>query len=110
MKRLMLVLVSCVLMLALASVSSAQDMKQDKKKEMKDKTEMKSDMKGMASFECAPACGFRVKSHDAEEVKEMARMHAKKHHGKNLTDEEMKGMMKWGDDDMKMKKKMEGEK
>lgn len=111
MKRLMLVLTSGVLMMALASTSSAQDMKQDMKKEMKDKMEMKKEGKGMASFSCAPTCGFKVQSPDDAEVKEMARMHAKKHHGKDLSDEEMKKMMKRSDDTMKGDgKKMEDEK
>ncbi|MBI4417235.1 MAG: hypothetical protein HY563_00560 [Ignavibacteriales bacterium] len=103
----MSVLMAGMLTMAMASLSAAQDTKQDAKKDAKQ--EMKKDMKhemkegamGMTSFDCAPECGFKVRSHDAGEAMEMGKMHAKKKHGKDLGDEDAKKMMKTEKKEMK---------
>ncbi len=51
-------------------------------------------MDGMASIECDPACGFMVRSHDEQEVLDVARTHAKKAHDKEASEGELRQMMK----------------
>ncbi|MBI4687469.1 MAG: DUF1059 domain-containing protein [Nitrospirae bacterium] len=46
------------------------------------------------SIECPPECGFTVKSHDEEEVIDMAKKHAKDKHNMDITTEKLKSMMK----------------
>jgi len=50
--------------------------------------------KGLKSVTCDPACGFSVKSHDESELVSIVQMHAKKHHDKDLSEADVKKMMK----------------
>jgi predicted small metal-binding protein len=48
----------------------------------------------LKKIECDPKCGFAIQSHDEKEVIEVASQHAKKAHNMNMTEKEVKGMMK----------------
>ncbi len=48
----------------------------------------------LKKIECDPKCGFMVQSHDEKEVVDIAMQHAKKSHKMNITEKELKGMMK----------------
>ncbi len=48
----------------------------------------------LKKVECDPKCGFIIQSHDEKEVVEIATQHAKKLHNKNITEKDVKGMMK----------------
>ncbi|MBS4027001.1 MAG: DUF1059 domain-containing protein [Ignavibacteriales bacterium] len=101
-----------ILITAFAFVlTNAQD-KMEKKDEMMKKSEMmekkmmkRSDMKHdemgkMKSYMCSDEkCGFMVQSPDEEEVMSATKMHGKKHHDVEMTDEMVKEKM--GGDMMK---------
>ena len=44
--------------------------------------------------ECDPKCGFAIQSHDEKEVIDIAVKHAKKAHKMDITEKDVKGMMK----------------
>jgi len=48
----------------------------------------------LKKIECEPKCGFMIRSHDEKEIVEIATEHAKKAHKMNITEKEVKGMMK----------------
>lgn len=48
----------------------------------------------LKKIECEPKCGFMIRSHDEKEIVEIATQHAKKAHKMNITEKEVKGMMK----------------
>jgi predicted small metal-binding protein len=48
----------------------------------------------LKKIECDPKCGFLVQSHDEKEIVEIALQHAKKAHSMNITQKDVKGMMK----------------
>jgi predicted small metal-binding protein len=53
-----------------------------------------SNMKGdLKKIECAPKCGFMVRSHDEKEIVELAIQHAKKSHNETLSEKEAKEMI-----------------
>lgn len=101
-KTLFTVMLAVTLVLVFSTVTIAQNQpKMDQKKEevkgmMKDKmTKMEEKGKsGLMSVSCDPACGFRVTSHDEAELTGIIKMHAKTHHQKDMTDAEVKAMMK----------------
>jgi len=84
-------LVAVILLLAFSSPAAAQGYPDTKKKE-EPKTMMKSE--GLKTVSCDPTCGFSVTSHDEKEIMAMVKDHAKKQHNKEMTDAEVKGMMK----------------
>jgi predicted small metal-binding protein len=45
-------------------------------------------------LECPPDCGFMVRSHDESEIVELARQHAKKIHKMDITDKELREMIR----------------
>ncbi|HLF13622.1 MAG TPA: DUF1059 domain-containing protein [Bacteroidota bacterium] len=49
---------------------------------------------GLMAVSCDTVCGFRVISHDQAEITGMVKQHAKAHHKMELTDADVKGMMK----------------
>jgi predicted small metal-binding protein len=51
-------------------------------------------MADLKKVECDPKCGFMVQSHDEKELIEIVKQHAKKHHEKTVSDEDVKKMMK----------------
>ena len=72
------------------------------KEEMMDKKMMgKDEMGKMKSYMCSEDCGFMVQSPDEEEVMSATKMHGKKHHNLEMTDEMVKEKM--GGDMMKGK-------
>jgi predicted small metal-binding protein len=48
----------------------------------------------LKKVECDPKCGFMVRSHDEKELVEITKQHAKKSHNKDLTDKDIKSMIK----------------
>jgi predicted small metal-binding protein len=44
--------------------------------------------------ECDPTCGFMVRSHDEKEISEIVKLHAKKFHSMEVSDEELKEKIK----------------
>jgi predicted small metal-binding protein len=90
-----------------ASTSFAQDAKKEVKKETKPSvvTDAKKDVKKevkkstkpatMKSVGCTqPGCGFWAKSHSAKELRYIMKRHAKKYHKTELTDKQLKEMVK----------------
>ena len=50
--------------------------------------------KMLKKLECDPKCGFKIQSHDENEIVEIAMQHAKKSHNMVVTEKEVKAMMK----------------
>ncbi len=48
----------------------------------------------LKKVECDPKCGFLVRSHDEKELVDVAIQHAKKAHSKDITEKDVKTMMK----------------
>lgn len=48
----------------------------------------------LKSVSCDPQCGFKVRSHDENEIVSIVIEHSKKHHNKTVTEQEVKSMMK----------------
>jgi predicted small metal-binding protein len=48
----------------------------------------------LKKIECDPKCGFKVQSHDEKEILEIATKHAKKSHNMDITEKDLRGMMK----------------
>jgi len=85
--RLLGVMLVVVFALSISSVAFAQE-----KKEMGKKME-KGEM-ALKSVSCDPACGFKVQSHDGKEITAIVIAHAKNAHNKDLTTNDVEGMMK----------------
>ena len=64
-------------------------MKKEKKRE-----EVNTVAEKLKKVECDPKCGFAIQSHDEKEVVDVAMQHAKKAHSMNLTEKDVKDMMK----------------
>lgn len=45
------------------------------------------------SVSCAPECGFKVQSHDREELRMIVKNHGMEKHGKEMSDEDVNKMM-----------------
>jgi predicted small metal-binding protein len=58
------------------------------------RTEVVTVEEKLKKIECDPKCGFLVQSHDEKEIVEIALQHAKKAHKMNITEKDVKGMMK----------------
>jgi predicted small metal-binding protein len=48
----------------------------------------------LKSVSCAPECGFMARTHDEKELIAIVKTHAKQAHGKELTDAQIKEMIK----------------
>jgi predicted small metal-binding protein len=48
----------------------------------------------LKKVECDPKCGFVIQGHDEKEVIDIALQHAKKAHNMNITEKDVRGMMK----------------
>ena len=93
-----------VLAFSLPALALSQEAVKKETKVMEKKMEMKEHMKeGLKSVSCDPSCGFSVRSHDEKELTAMVKEHAKTHHNMDMTDEQVRGMMK----DVKMEKEVE---
>jgi hypothetical protein len=101
---------------AFAQDTPALDQKKEEMKEMKKDAMTKMEEKGksgLMTVACDPMCGFRVTSHDTEELTGIVKTHSRVHHKTEMTDAEVKAMMKPAGkmgmgDKMKEKMKMEG--
>jgi len=106
-------LAACVLALGLliSTGAFAQDVKKDVKKDAKPAIapQVKKDVKPAAATPAKksnkprvmkfagctqPGCGFWVKSGSTKEVKSIIKRHAKRHHKVELTDKQLKDMVK----------------
>jgi predicted small metal-binding protein len=58
---------------------------------MMKETMMKEPLK---MVQCAPVCGFTIKSHDEKELKKFVIEHAKNAHNARITEREVDSMMK----------------
>jgi predicted small metal-binding protein len=74
-----------LLTFAFATTTFAQDTKIEAKK---------AEKAVLKSVSCNPACGFMVRSHDEKELVSIVKTHAKKAHKTDLTDKQIKDMMK----------------
>jgi predicted small metal-binding protein len=81
-------LVVVALAFAFATATFAQD-KQETKKEQKTTV--------LKSVSCDPSCGFMCRSHDEKELSAIIKTHAKKAHKMDMTDKQVKDMMKTED-------------
>ena len=52
---------------------------------------MSTDLK---KIECGIDCGFLVRSHDERELIDITKSHAKKQHKKDVTDDDLRSMIK----------------
>ena len=73
---------------AFATTTFAQDKKETKKEQ---KTT------ALKSVSCDPSCGFMCRSHDEKELTSVIQKHAKKAHNMDMTDKQVKDMMKTED-------------
>ncbi len=48
----------------------------------------------LKSVSCDPSCGFSVKSHDEKEIVSFVQAHSKMHHNKDVSEADVKKMMK----------------
>ncbi len=48
----------------------------------------------LKKVECDPKCGFSLQSHDEKEMMEFTKKHAKNAHDMNVSDSEIRKMMK----------------
>jgi predicted small metal-binding protein len=48
----------------------------------------------LKKVECDPKCGFLIRSHDEKEIVDVTIQHVKKAHSKDVTEKEVRGMMK----------------
>jgi len=67
----------------------------------------KEKKEGLKVVECPPECGFMVRSHEKEVMIEIVKDHARTYHDMEMTDEEVKAVMK---DARKAKKDKDREK
>lgn len=86
-RSIALALVTAFVLFALTAAGTAQETKHKEAKKAGMHTELRS-------VSCDPTCGFKVRSHDEKELISIIKTHAKKAHGKDVTDEEVKQMMK----------------
>ena len=56
--------------------------------------EKKAKKEGLKVVECPPECGFMVRSHEKAEMIEIVKEHARTHHDMEMTDDEVKAVMK----------------
>ena len=87
-QKLVVLVLVVLFSVAIVAPTFAQGAKQEAKMEP-----MKSKM-GLKSVSCDPACGFMCRSHDEKELTAIIKAHAKKAHNKDLTDKQVKDMMK----------------
>ncbi|HTY36987.1 MAG TPA: DUF1059 domain-containing protein [Bacteroidota bacterium] len=76
-----------VLFVCFSGVSSTQEMK-------KGESEMRKGAGELKSFSCDPACGFKIQSHDEQELTEIVIAHAKKAHNMEMTAKDVKAKIK----------------
>jgi predicted small metal-binding protein len=86
MKRFFVPALLVLFAFALSSVAVGQEMKKEGEK--------KEEKQTLKSVSCAPDCGFMVQSHDEKELTDIVIKHAKSAHNKDLTEADVKGMMK----------------
>ena len=111
-KQIVFTILALVLMCAFSTAAFAQA-ETKATKEGHTGTTAKTEMKGLYSVTCDPMCGFKVTSHDQAELTDIVKMHAKRHHNKDVTEAEVKSMMKpvsekGSHEKMKEEKKPEG--
>ncbi len=88
-----------VLMLAVffSTITFAQDAAKQEEKPEAHKTEMakgEKEMGPLKSVSCDPKCGFMCRSHNEKELISIVKNHAKKMHKMEMTDAQVKAMIK----------------
>ena len=96
MKRLLASTLALVLLVTFSALTFAQDkMQKEAKKDHKmEMTKGEKEMGPMKSASCGPDCGFMVRSHDEKEVMSIIKAHAKTVHKMEMSDKQVKDMMK----------------
>ena len=95
-RQLCAALLALVLIVCFSTITRSQDMaKQETKKESKmEMTKAEKKMGPLKSVSCDPTCGFMCRSHDEKELTSIVKSHAKKVHKMEMTDKQVKEMMK----------------
>jgi predicted small metal-binding protein len=93
MKRLMIPVLLVLFAFTVSSVAVAQEAKKEGAK--------KTEKQVLKQVTCDPSCGFMVRSHDEKELAQIVIAHAKNAHNKDLTETDVKAIMKT----VKMEKK-----
>ena len=93
-RRLSIAIVGLLLAAAFSTVTFAHDKQEMAKDTTKEMTKSEKAMGPLKSLSCDPSCGFMVRSHDEKEAMSMMKSHAKKVHKMDMTDKQMKEMMK----------------
>ena len=101
-KRMLRVLLVLALAISFSTLTFSQEqkkeeMKKDEMKKEEPKMEMTKGEKAMGplkSLSCDETCGFMVRSRDEKEVMTAGKSHMKKIHHKEVTDKQMKEMIK----------------
>lgn len=88
-RQVFALMLAALLTVAFTSVTFSDDPQKAEKKEAPKEAKM-----AIKSVSCDPDCGFMVRSHDEMEIVNIVKMHAKAHHNKDVTDDEVRGMMK----------------
>lgn len=100
-QRLAATVLVVLLSFVFASSTFAQDAPKEMKKEpkMEQKMEMKAEEKGtvLKSVSCPSPCNFMCRSHDEKELTAIVKTHVKKAHKTDMTDKQIKDMMKTED-------------
>ena len=85
-QRIGAAMIALVLMASFSTASFAGDAKKEMKSE--------AAMGPMKTVSCPAPCEFSVRSHDEKEIISIVKMHAKKKHKKDMTDKQIREMMK----------------
>ena len=95
-KKLVGTLIAIVLIFSFSTITFAQDkmQKEEKKSDKMEMTKGEAKMGPLKSVSCDPSCGFMVRSHSEKELTSIVKAHAKKVHKMDMTDAQVKEMMK----------------
>jgi predicted small metal-binding protein len=98
-KAILTALAAVMFLVAFSSPAAAQGYPDTKKKE----TTKPMSTEGLKTAACDPMCGFSVTSHDDAEIAMVIKEHAKKKHKHEMTDAQVKEMIKPAANSGKMK-------
>ena len=96
MKRVFALLLALVLVVSFSTLTLAQDkmQKEAKKSGKMEMTKTEKEMGPLKSVNCDATCGFMCRSHDEKELTGIVKKHAKMAHKMDMTDKQVKDMMK----------------
>ena len=95
-KQLFGTILAFVLILTFSTLTLAQDkmQKEEKKSDKMEMTKGEKKMGPLMSVSCDATCGFMVRSHSEKELTSIVKAHAKRMHKMEMTDKQVKDMMK----------------